>query len=127
MEPAELNPPEDDPRLEAWLRQPVAKLADDGFSARVIAALPPAREPRRVRGFRPLVCAIGALVGAGVARFGLDSSTWTENWIPLETSLAPLRATLTDPASLPTLAVTAVALLYALRPDVLTRLRRLPR
>lgn len=68
MEPNDLKPtPPDEAALEAWLRTSAAlpPLPDDGFSRRVLAALPPA--PRSSR--RILFCLAGAFVGAVVAAF----------------------------------------------------------
>lgn len=66
MEPAHLTPPsEDDPRLEALLRQPVSPLPDHGFTARVLAALPPPRAPRSQ--VRVLAAVAGGLAGLLVA------------------------------------------------------------
>jgi hypothetical protein len=68
MEPANLTPlpPERDP-LEAWLsaKAPVAPLPDEGFTTRVLAALPP---PQNSFSWgRLLLYAAGALSGLAVA------------------------------------------------------------
>jgi len=50
--------------LEVLLRKDHAPLADDGFSARVLAALPPpAPKSRRVPIRRTIACGLGALTG----------------------------------------------------------------
>ena len=67
MEPNRLNSPDsDDPQLDAWLRAntPLPPLADDGFSRRVLAALP-AREPRRSP-LRLAACVVGAVAGTAL-------------------------------------------------------------
>ena len=68
MESANLTPlpPDRDP-LEAWLsaKAPVAPLPDDGFAARVLAALPPPQSSFSWR--RLLPYAAGALGGLAVA------------------------------------------------------------
>jgi len=68
MEPTDLNSPlHDDERLAAWYRAKVsnAPLSDDGFSLRVMTALPPARKNVATR--RRLFCLAGALTGTTVA------------------------------------------------------------
>ncbi|MBI2518495.1 MAG: hypothetical protein HYV95_16570 [Opitutae bacterium] len=70
MEPDDLkSAPPDDPALDAWLRANASlpPLPDDGFSQRVLTALPSA--PRSAR--RLWLCAAGALAGTGVASFKL--------------------------------------------------------
>lgn len=57
--------PPDDARLEAWLRSDSEALPDDGFSARVLAALPPARPSFAWR--RTLLVAAGAALGYALA------------------------------------------------------------
>ena len=75
MEPSDLKSSSpDDAQLEAWLRSrsAVPPVADEGFSARVLAALPPPA-PRRVSSsLRGWLCLAGALIGAGVA--------WQSGW-----------------------------------------------
>ena len=68
MEPANLTPlPSDRDPLEAWLSAaaPVAPLPDEGFAARVLAALPPSQSSFSWR--RPLLYTTGALSGLAVA------------------------------------------------------------
>jgi len=55
----------DDDRLDAWLRQPGAPLADGGFSARVMAALPP-RRPERFPWQRFLIPVAAAVAGLAI-------------------------------------------------------------
>ncbi len=70
MEPEHLIPPsEDDSRLEALLRQPASPLPDHGFTARVLAALPPPRAPRSQA--RMLAAVAGGLAGLLVALLSL--------------------------------------------------------
>lgn len=68
MEPTDLkNELPDDAQLEAWYRAHLATppLRDDGFSQRVLAALPvPARRSTEKR---RLFCLVGALLGTAVA------------------------------------------------------------
>ncbi len=62
-----MNPlPPDEPQLEALLRRNAAdELADNGFSLRVLAALPP-RQPG-ILSRRLAFCALGAAAGAALA------------------------------------------------------------
>ena len=68
MESPDLNPrpaPPDDAALTAFLARAQPPLPDDGFSARVVAALPaPRRAPLPVR---PLLTAVAALAGAALS------------------------------------------------------------
>ena len=52
-----------DADLEAWLRRGTPALPDDGFSTRVMAALPP---PRR-SSLRPLLCTAAGMLGLAIA------------------------------------------------------------
>jgi len=67
MESANLTPlpPDRDP-VDAWLsvKAPIAPLPDDGFSVRVLAALPP---PNALLWRRPVLCLAGALAGLAFA------------------------------------------------------------
>ncbi|MDO8540924.1 MAG: hypothetical protein Q7S40_10855 [Opitutaceae bacterium] len=69
MESADLksNSP-DDAQLEAWLHanSAIAPLSDDGFSHRVLAALPPPVAPAKPS-IRPWLCVAAALIGSIVA------------------------------------------------------------
>jgi hypothetical protein len=70
MEPKHMSPTSpDDSRLEELLRQPAAgDLPDDGFSPRVLAALPPRRGP--ADRWRVVVQLAGVAGGAGLALRG---------------------------------------------------------
>lgn len=58
-----LPSPDEDP-LEMLLRKNSAPLADDGFSARVLAALPPPpAKPRARPNRRAIACSVGTLTG----------------------------------------------------------------
>lgn len=91
MEPADLNSlPPNDARLEVWYRAKIsaASLPDDGFSRRVLSALPaPAKQADTKR---RLFCLIGALAGAGVAWLGASNSP------DVLTNLSVIDAALTD-------------------------------
>lgn len=70
MEPADLNSTfaaDDDRNLEALLRRTPAPLADNGFSSRVMAALPPPRRKRSIVSARAVLCSLGAAAGLALA------------------------------------------------------------
>jgi hypothetical protein len=123
MEPLNPSSESEDAALEAWLRQPTAPLADDGFSQRVLAALPPRTStslvmpPRRdINWARLMACMVGAGSGALVAllaRYPLSLSPDV---------LEAFFAKLGDPSTLAVLLVAAASALYALRPRALRQL-----
>jgi hypothetical protein len=99
MESSNLNPsdPDEEARLESLLRNAAPKLLDDGFSARVMAVLPPARTTASFPWQRAGLCIGGALVGGAVVAFALGkqgpSATSAEIASALQnlgTALAPL-------------------------------------
>ncbi len=117
MEPTNLKslPPDDD-RLEVWLRDEaaLAPLPDDGFSARVVAALPVANTRSH---HRVWLCAVGAATGVAFAAangaFWPDWSAAIPQW---EHALVPLAQLLSDPMLLLALVVAGISVLYALKP-----------
>lgn len=117
MEPNDLkSTPPDDAQLEAWLRAGamLPPLPDDGFSRRVVAALPPPspRFPPRV-----WVCGAGALLGVGVMVIAAVTS-------PPATAFNPAVPDLLEALALPVaLAVAALSVWFAFR----DRLGFLPR
>jgi hypothetical protein len=122
MEPANLNPapePADDSKADAWYRANLAAapLADDGFTDRVLAALPPA--PQQAVLSRRLFCLTGALAGTAVAVSQLASFDFN--------TLVPVNLTMPAHLASPELALavvlTAACLCYVFRP----RLNFLPR
>jgi len=124
MEPTDLNNSSpDDAQLEAWYRANVsaAPLADDGFSRRVVAALPPAQ---RADAKRRRFCLGGALIGVGVALGGLLSQH--DLWFDL-TALEPdfthALTQLADPAVGLAFGITVISMWFVFRP----KLRLLPR
>ena len=109
MEPANLNSPPDDARLEAWLREDAgAPLPDDGFSARVVAALPP--RPRATSVWlQALPIAVGA--AAGVAFMGWRGGTIDA--ASVSSALADGLSWIEQPAAAIALAIGALALVIA--------------
>lgn len=117
MEPADLNSSTPESlALERLLRAPARPLPDDGFSSRVLTALPPIRR----RFFqKTLVCAGGAL--AGVVCASLQGVTWGD-WqsVPQQTLSIMLSAIprLTDPRFALALVATFLSLLFAFRHEL---------
>ena len=119
MEPANVNPPPDpdEARLESLLRGAPMALPDDGFSTRVLAALPPpARTPARRSHLA--WCTAAAALGTVLAL--VIAAPWSamhDTWRPVLSALAPLGANLADPAVLAALLVATASAVYALRPS----------
>lgn len=130
MEANHMNPaaPED-AEIEARLRQPCAPLSDDGFTARVLAALPPRSAAPRQSPWRAVILIAGLIAGVAVAAFRIGS--WAklgQEWAPLRDALAQLAAPLADPPAALGLALAgASALLARARPRTLQRWLSLPR
>ena len=110
--------PSEDP-LEVLLRKDHAPLADDGFSARVLAALPPpAPKSRRVPGRRTIACSLGALTGFifTIAHSGLPRASELSAFGSLvQTSAVSAANSLSDPTVLAvgTLILTSLAFAYS--------------
>ncbi|HYD83623.1 MAG TPA: DUF5056 domain-containing protein [Opitutus sp.] len=121
MEPTDLNPlSRDDERLSAILREAQPAIADDGFSTRVLAALPPPKNSAHPLLSRPFACAIGTLVGIAVAwNHGVFSASFTSAFADLRSSVSTSLATNADMPASPglalalALAVTGASLFYA--------------
>lgn len=121
---AKPNPSEDP--LEALLRETPTPLADDGFSLRVLTALPPpATKPRRLPGRRTIACSLGALTGLALARAGsgpLQASDYTAFGATLVTSTARAANFLSDPTVLTLGALTLASLAVAYAREISARL-----
>jgi hypothetical protein len=114
MESPDLNSlSSDDERLQAMLLEGSPPLADNGFSARVMRALPPETQTFAPYA-RVVVCVLSALLGVvfvwaqGVS---LESLTLAANRI--SEALTPAGASLGDSRIIFALAVTVLSLLYA--------------
>ena len=115
MEPADLNSSAGDDRLECLLKQErSAPLADAGFSARVLAALP--RENRRLAWMRAAVLAAAALAGFAVA-LAPGSSQWTGLALQIEHAIASVSNQLADPQTSLAVMITVAALVLVLNSD----------
>jgi hypothetical protein len=118
MEPANLNASSDDARLEALLRRPAAPLLDDGFSRRVLAALPPVT-PQSLPEFSgaPWVVSLGGgIFGTAFAIVGVF--LWPGVGSDLAHSIDGIVrnfAVLADPLFLLAVAITTVSLWYVFR------------
>lgn len=129
MEPTDLksNSP-DDTRIEAWLRasSEASPLPDDGFSVRVLAALPPpAFKTQASRSLRPWLCLAGATVGAILvissgANRGAEGQAFARLVPSLESAFTPLL----DPRVLLALGLSALSLALVYWRDVASRLIR---
>jgi hypothetical protein len=138
MEPADLNSSHpDDARLEAWLRahSAAAPLPDDGFSARVLAALPARTQPalsanrfaaRRTARRRLWLCLLGALAGMALGVTANRGASPTDIGHAFGALLPPLAAAfdrLATPSITLAAAATVVSLAVAYWP-ALVRLQR---
>ncbi len=125
MEPHDLksNPSPDDARLDAWLRTHTALplLPDDGFSHRVLTALPaPVHQSRRAP--RLLAILLGAAAGVGLAAFKFFTVAPVEfSLLPIGSEATDALAQLTDPKLHVALAVTVVTLAFVFWGDVRRR------
>ncbi len=117
MESTDLkNDSPDDAQLDAWLHNnaAAAPLRDDGFSHRVLAALPAAAA--QSAGRRRLFCLIGALAGTTVALLaGGDWSGAPDNLAAAAPPLVYALSQVNHPAALCALAIASASVLYALR------------
>jgi hypothetical protein len=134
MEPTDLKSSPDDDRLDAWLRTSgaAAPLPDDGFTSRVLAALPPpspALTPagllaarRRAAHRRAWFCLIGAALGCAVS-FSGGTAGLVQGVDALLPALAAAGRMLATPSLGLAAAVTAASLLVSYWPE-LARLGR---
>lgn len=125
MEPNDLKSPTppDDAHLEAWLRTHAAlpALPDDGFSPRVLTALPaPARHSRVSP--RLLAILLGAAAGVALAAFKFLAAAPLEfSPLPIGSEATAALAQLVDPKLLMAVAVTVVTLAFVFWRDVWRR------
>ncbi len=130
MEPTDLNAsshPGDEAEFESWLRRETPALPDDGFSTRVLAALPSkgsARWPVRV-----LLLAFAALGGLGlaiariVATGGVDAiaAAFDARLIQVQSTSVQIISAPLGSGFLFALIVTICSLLYVFRPSLSPR------
>lgn len=126
MEPDHLkSTPPDDAQLDTWLRAntTLPALPDDGFSQRVLTALP---APQRPTGVSPrmLIIGMGAVAGVGFVAFKLLTAAPVEFILPApDPETAAVLSQLTDPKLHTVLGVTVITLAFVFWRD----LRRLVR
>lgn len=124
MESSDLTPPlPDDERLHAVFREVAPPLPDDGFSVRVLAALPAPRSSRTPI-WRTVAILIGAAVGFVFAWQPI--AAWASHPPDVESfrrSVAQLGASLTDPHLWLGVALALGSLLYAFMSSARNRLR----
>ena len=128
MESANVKPPsDDDAQLASLLRQHHSELPDDGFTARVLAALPP-RVPHFVPWFerpaaRNIVFSFAALSGLAFALSqGLSLDTFRALAPAVRQTAAEASISLADPALSTALLVAAGSVLYAMKHRLLRSL-----
>lgn len=117
MEPTDLNSPSSDDRgLEALLRRSQPVLPADGFSARVLAALPEKTSSPAPSRLRVVTCLVGAACGVlvafaqGASFGGLDLA-----WHEMRDSLVTTSLFFGDSRLVIAFAVTVASLLFAFR------------
>ena len=125
MEPTDLNSPpnaHDDARLEAMLRRVTPALPDDGFSARMLAALPPAVESSGSR-YRAAFCVGGALVGLGFALWrGVSLPDLKFGFSQIQALTVNSFSIFADPLFIAALGLTLLSLLVAFQAQLRDRL-----
>lgn len=117
MEPADLNSrAPDDAQLERLLRHAAPPLTDDGFSARVVAALP-ASQPAPREWLRPALCLGGALAGVAIVWSQMESvGALRSETTQLLMHAANVSTAVLDPMVGLALLVTLGSLAFAFRP-----------
>jgi hypothetical protein len=127
MEPTNLSSsspdPQDDARLDAWMRQSPPPLPDDGFSQRVLAALPHPRSSASYASQRTLIVVAGGLLGAGVAwRQLATANDLSGTAVRIQNSVEEIRSafvqsgtSLSEPTLSLAITVTVFSLLFAFR------------
>ena len=123
MEPGNVNSSaNDDRRIEALLRDAVTPLPDDGFSARVMAALPGAEKQPATRR-RLAFCLAGAMCGCAFALWrGVSVPELEAAYSRFAPSLMNAASPLADPVLATALMVAALSLLFAFRAELRDRL-----
>ena len=126
MEPADLNSStnanDDGTRLEAMLRGAAPALPDDGFSARVLAALPAAEE-QRTPWRRIAFCLGGAAAGCGVAFWRSGAGPGLQSSLEhFGVTMANACLVFTNPIVSAALVATALSLLVAFRTELREKL-----
>jgi hypothetical protein len=126
MESTDLNHSSDDTQIDSWLRANArqAALPDDGFSARVLAALP-AQTPVRRSPRRTWLWLSGGAVGCVVAaRTGGSASEIATQFATLVTESRAAFAPLADPSLLLATVVTAGSLMVVYWRELTSKLSR---
>jgi len=128
MEAPDMNTPStpsEDP-LETLLRKNRELIADDGFSARVLAVLPPPAQKRRVLPNRRVIaCGLGALTGLvwALVQSGLPRATDLAAFVAsLETLKTRFAASLSDPTVLLVGALVIASLAFAYAREIAAKL-----
>jgi hypothetical protein len=115
MESSDLTPaPADDRRLEAWLNEKQPPLADEGFSSRVLAALPE-KSRTAERSARWATALVAGVLGTAFAiRQGMTLDGFTAAIEQMRVAFERAASTSVRPSALIVVTiVTAISLLYA--------------
>ena len=116
-----MNPlPDDEQRLQALLARPSPPLADDGFSLRVLSALPAksSASTLAVLPIRSILCTTAALAGLALAwQQGVSDETLEFAATQLRDAFSPTSPRFAEPAIVGALAVAGLSLLYAFKPQ----------
>jgi len=120
-----MNTPSED-SLEVLLSKNRVPIADDGFSARVLASLPPpAPKPRVLPNRRVIACSLGALTGLawGLVQSGLPrASDLAAFSSAFEASVIRIAAALADPWMLLLGALVLASLVFAYAREIAAKL-----
>lgn len=114
------NRPPDDAQFEGWLRSaaPLPILPDDGFSQRVLAALPASRRRAGISP-RALAIAVGALAGIGLATVTFATGARADFTLPATgIEFSDTLAQLADPKLHIALGITVVSLGFVFLRDL---------
>jgi hypothetical protein len=113
MESAEMNQPDASDPLETMLHEATPRIADDGFSARVMVAVDTGRRRARIRLASMIVGgATGLVVAAGAGAFGPGAAHVSTN---LQRSFAEVAALAANPAVVVAALIIIAALIYVFR------------
>jgi hypothetical protein len=113
MEPAPVNPPEADDPLETFLRDATPRVADHGFSTRVMVALDADRRRARIRLCSMVIGgATGLAIATAAGAFGADTA---HVFGDLQRSFSEIAGLAANPSVMIAAFVIIAALIYVFR------------